>query len=78
MVVMPLEQLKKGNGAIVREIVCQGKSRQRLMELGLVKGARVTVKRFAPLGDPMIIEVGDCEMAVRKADARNILVESVL
>ncbi|MBN2445258.1 MAG: ferrous iron transport protein A [Phycisphaerae bacterium] len=41
----------------------------RLMEMGLITGAEVRVLRRAPLGDPLQIRVGDCELAVRASDA---------
>ena len=69
---MSLSQVKKGKEIVVQDLVCQGVSRQRLTDLGIFKGSKVTVKGFAPLGDPMIIEVNDCEFAIRKSDAENI------
>lgn len=44
----------------------------RLMEMGLIEGAEVTVLRRAPLGDPMHVRVGDSELSLRNADAESI------
>lgn len=71
---MSLSQAKKGNNLVIQDIFGEGTARQRLIDLGILKGARLKVKGFAPLGDPMIIEVNDCEIAIRKNDAKNILV----
>lgn len=71
---MSLEQVKKGNDTIIQDFACQGINRQRLMDLGIFKGAKIRVKGHAPLGDPMIVEVGDCDIAIRKNDARHIIV----
>ena len=71
---MSLAQIKKGKTVIVEDLSCQGIRRQRLTDLGIFRGTRIIVKGFAPLGDPMIIEVNDCEMAIRKNDAKSIIV----
>ena len=72
---MLLSQTKRGQAVTVEELVC-AVSKQRLLDLGIFKGTKIKVKGFAPLGDPMIIEVGDSEIALRKSDAKNILVEA--
>jgi ferrous iron transport protein A len=41
----------------------------RLMEMGFVAGAEVQFVRRAPLGDPLHIRLGDCELSLRAADA---------
>jgi Fe2+ transport system protein FeoA len=48
--------------------------RRRLMELGLVPGAAVTVRNVAPLGDPLEIELRHGRMSIRKAEAAQIVV----
>jgi len=47
-------------------------SKQRLLDLGIFPGIRLAVKWYAPLGDPMIIEVNDSELALRLNDAKHI------
>ena len=44
----------------------------RLMELGLIEGARVRVLGRAPLGDPLRVRVGDYDLSLRRQDARLI------
>ena len=44
----------------------------RLMELGLIEGAFVRVLGRAPLGDPLRVRVGDCDLSLRRQDARLI------
>lgn len=41
----------------------------RLMELGLIEGAEVRVIRRAPLGDPLQVRLGDCDLSLRSSDA---------
>lgn len=45
---------------------------QRLLEMGITKGAEVSVVRFAPLGDPMEVKVRGYLLSLRRADARAI------
>lgn len=71
---MTLAQAKQGSRLTVKTLNCEGSGRQRLIDMGLLAGTPVTVKRFAPLGDPMIIEVKNCQIAIRKKDASGIIV----
>lgn len=48
---------------------------QRLMELGMISGSTLEVVRYAPLGDPMQISLGGCQLSLRKAEAARIEVE---
>ncbi|MCU4676893.1 ferrous iron transport protein A [Catenovulum sp. 2E275] len=49
--------------------------RRKLLSLGMTPGAQIKVKRLAPLGDPMEIEVRGFNLSLRKAEAETILVE---
>jgi len=49
----------------------------RLLELGLTRGCCVRVTGVAPLGDPMMISVRGCQLAIRKEDAADICVANV-
>jgi ferrous iron transport protein A len=51
---------------------------QRLMELGLVAGSTLEVVRLAPLGDPMQVSLGGCQLSLRKSEASRIEVELCL
>ena len=46
----------------------------RLMEMGMVPGAPARVIKFAPLGDPIQIRLGDYHLALRRNEARTITV----
>ena len=64
-------------GAIVRvvKIGGEGPVKRRIMEMGITKGAKVSVRKVAPLGDPVEITVRGYELSLRKADAELIEVE---
>ncbi len=69
-----LSQLNPGQSAHVVGIAPGHPLRRRLMELGLVRGARVTVVRRAPLGDPLELQVGQSLLALRAQDLSAITV----
>ena len=53
----------------------QGAVKRRMMDVGLTKGALVYVRKVAPLGDPMEVNIRHYELSIRKADAEMIEVE---
>jgi len=46
---------------------------QRLSEMGFTPGQLVSVVRFAPFGDPMQIRIRGFNVALRRTDARRVL-----
>ena len=50
----------------------EGAVRRRIMDMGITKGAEVTVRKVAPLGDPIEVTVRGYELSLRKADAEMI------
>ena len=53
----------------------EGALKRRLMDMGLTRGTTVTVKKVAPLGDPIEVTVRGYELSLRKADAALIEIE---
>ena len=53
----------------------EGAVKRRIMDMGLTKGVDVSVRKVAPLGDPIEITVRGYELSLRKADAETIEVE---
>ena len=51
------------------------KSKRRIMDMGITKGVQIKVRKVAPLGDPIELNVRGYELSVRKADAEMIEVE---
>lgn len=68
--------LKINQSAIIDSIIGNKALSKRLSALGCIKGTEITVKRIAPLGDPIVINVRGFDLAIRKKDAKNILIES--
>lgn len=71
---MTLDILPTQVSARVVSVDTAGSGGLRLMEMGIVPGARVRVVNRAPLGDPMRIFVSDYHLALRREEARSIQV----
>ena len=70
-----LAELKVGERAKIADFTLEAEIRQRLMEMGLTKGAECQVVRFAPLGDPVEVKVRGYHLSLRKSEANGILVQ---
>ena len=53
----------------------EGAVKRRIMDMGITKGVEVYVRKVAPLGDPVELNVRGYELSLRKADAEMIEVE---
>lgn len=69
-----LSELKLGEVATICGIDkdCDNNIRERLLDLGFVKGADVCVQNISPLGDPIAYNIHETLIAIRKEDARYI------
>jgi Fe2+ transport system protein A len=73
-----LANLKKGQLAKVLAVHGNNPAlRRRLLDMGITRGAIVKIKKFAPLGDPVDIEIRGYELCLRKSDMQNIDIEVV-
>lgn len=70
-----LREVPIGSSTKVVKIHGEGAVRRRIMDMGLTKGVEVTVRKVAPLGDPMEVTVRGYELSLRKADTEMIEVE---
>ncbi len=70
-----LSELPENVPAVVGFVAMRGPLRKRLLALGVRPGAVVRVVRRAPLGDPMEIAVGDTLIAIRHAEADEVILE---
>lgn len=70
-----LKDLKVGETAVVVKLHGEGAVRRRIMDMGITKGVEIYVRKLAPLGDPMELNVRGYELSVRKADAETIEIE---
>ena len=70
-----LKEAKCGQTVKVVKIHGEGAVKRRIMDMGITKGVEVSVRKVAPLGDPMELTVRGYELSLRKADAQMIEVE---
>lgn len=70
-----LKQAKVGETVTVQRLQGEGPVKRRIMDMGITKGASIFVRKVAPLGDPMELNVRGYELSVRKADAEMIEVQ---
>ena len=70
-----LSDIKPGEGGVVKAVAGEGKIRRRLFDMGVTPGAQFTVRKVAPLGDPIEITLRGYELTLRKAEAACVEVE---
>ena len=70
-----LKDVKVGETATVKRLHGAGPVKRRIMDMGITKGVEVFVRKVAPLGDPMELNLRGYELSVRKGDAEMIEVE---
>lgn len=73
--VLSLDQLSVGDTGQVVLIFGEGAIKRQLMDMGLTKRVAVTVKKLAPLGDPIELSLRGYALSLRKSEAEYILVE---
>jgi len=73
-----LSQLKVGQKAIVKKLNINDRAIKRhLLDMGLTRGVEVEIRKIAPMGDPIDIKLRGYELALRKAELKQIEVEVV-
>ena len=69
-----LKGTKPGETVTVTKLVGEGATKRRIMDMGITKGTTLTVRKVAPLGDPVEITVRGYELSIRKEDGEKIFV----
>ncbi len=75
MAIKKLKDMKPGEEGIIVTLHGSGNIKHRLIDMGLVKGTKIHVVKFAPLGDPVEIKVKGFELALRVSEAGTIDVD---
>lgn len=71
-----LSELKLGQKAIIRSFNNEALS-SKLIDMGCLPGELISISRMAPLGCPFVIQVSGYELSLRKAEAMNVMVETL-
>lgn len=74
---MTLDMLRPGQSAEVKEIRTEGEMRRRLLDIGLVEGARVDCIGRSPGGDPSAYLICGAVIAIREKDSSGVLVHRI-
>ena len=67
-----LKDARVGDSVVVKKLHGEGAVRRRIMDMGITKNVEIFVRKVAPLGDPIEINVRGYELSLRKADAEMI------
>ena len=70
-----LRDVKIGETGRVARLHGEGAVKRRIMDMGVTRGTDITVRKVAPLGDPIEVTVRGYELSIRKADAAQIEME---
>lgn len=72
---MELAKLRPGESGRITSIRAIGPVKRRLMDMGVLVGADVTVAKVAPLGDPIEVRIRNYSLSLRKSEAEAIGIE---
>lgn len=67
-----LKDAKIGESVVVLKLHGEGAVRRRIMDMGITKNVEIFIRKVAPLGDPIEVNVRGYELSLRKADAEMI------
>lgn len=70
-----LKDVEIGDRAVVVRLHGEGAVRRRILDMGLVKGTEVVVRKVAPIGDPIELTVRGYELSIRRDEAATIEVK---
>ena len=74
---MTLNEVKPGQSCKVVRLNDMGATRRRIMDMGITRGTEITVKKVAPLGDPIDMTVRGYHISLRGSDCSQIEVEAI-
>ena len=70
-----LDEFEIGETGLIRKVEGEGKLRRRLFDMGVTPGAQVSLRKKAPLGDPIEVTIRGYELSLRKDEAKLITLE---
>ena len=74
---MNLKHAEVGKYYRTDKILGKGPVKRRIMDMGITKNVEIYIRKVAPLGDPVQINLRGYELSLRKDDAENILIELI-
>lgn len=67
-----IDDLTIGESGVISQVGGEGALRLRFLDMGLIPGTTVTLRKIAPMGDPIQIQVRGYELTIHREDARKI------
>ena len=67
-----IDDLTIGESGVISQVGGEGALRLRFLDMGLIPGTTLTLRKIAPMGDPIQIQVRGYELTIRREDARKI------
>ncbi|MBN2655132.1 MAG: ferrous iron transport protein A [Nitrospirae bacterium] len=74
---MNLGMLKPGESGVISKLDIKGPLKIRLMDMGLIVGEKIIVKKVAPMGDPIEVVIKNYRLSLRKSEAEGIMLDCV-
>ena len=68
-----LSEFTVGDEGVVNKVGGEGRIRRRLFDMGITPGAKIIMRKLAPLGDPMEVTVRGYELTLRKTEAECVI-----
>ena len=72
-----LDEFKIGETGLIKKVEGEGRLRRRLFDMGVTPGAKVYLRKKAPLGDPLEVTIRNYELTLRKSEACLVVLEVV-
>ena len=72
---MTLDELKPGQGGVIEFVGGEGALRRRLLDMGLTPNTAVSVRKVAPMGDPIELFLRSYVLTIRKEDAAKLTIQ---
>ncbi len=70
-----LSEFSLQDEGVIKNVLGEGRVRRRLFDMGVTPGAKVILRKKAPLGDPLEFTLRGYELTLRKAEAVNVICE---
>ena len=70
-----VNDLQIGESGVVTALGCSGALRRRIIDMGITPGAHIILRKEAPMGDPIEINVRGYELSIRRSEAKEIEIE---
>ena len=70
-----LDEFRIGETGLIKKVEGEGRLRRRLFDMGVTPGAKVYLRKKAPLGDPLEVTIRNYELTLRKSEANLVILE---